>query len=139
MPTLAVLVATARTQKQRGNDFLACSPDELVDITSSCDRDRGRPDGGCGCCRSFTGLDSRKATTTAEVVERQMTFADYVAAHQASLIRAGLPDTDEVRGWAEEAARDMARIAAAFPVGTVVERRGDQILERVQVAARSAR
>ncbi|MDX3195196.1 hypothetical protein PV458_42935 [Streptomyces sp. MN03-5084-2B] len=104
MPTLAVLVATARTQGQRGNDFLARSPDELVDITSSCDR--GNPDGGCGCCRAFTGLDSRKATTTAEVVERPISFA-----------------------------RDMARIAADFPVGTVVERRGDQILERVEVAA----
>lgn len=135
MPTLAVLVATVRTQGQRGNDFLACSPDELVDITSSCDRDRGNPDGGCGCCRAFTGLESRKATTTAEVVERAMTFADYVAAHHASLVRAGLPDDARVRGWAEEAARDMARIAADFPVGTVVERRGDQILEREQVPA----
>ena len=79
MPTLAVLVATARTQGQRGNDFLACSPDELVDITSSCDR--GDPDGGCGCCRAFTGLGSCKATTIAEVVERPISFADYVVAH----------------------------------------------------------
>lgn len=130
MPTIAVLVATARTQGQRGNDFISCSPEELVDITSSCDRDRGNPDGGCGCCRAFTGLDSRRATTTAEVVEREMTWVDYVAAHHASLVRAGLPDDQTVLGWADEAARDMARIAAAFPVGTVVERRGDDIQER---------
>ncbi|MFI6029490.1 DUF7715 family protein [Amycolatopsis magusensis] len=135
MRTLAVLVATARTQGQRGNDFLACSPEELVDITSSCVGDRGDPDGGCGCCRAFTGLDSRKATTTAEVVERPMSFTDYVAAHHTSLLRAGLPDGATVRGWAEETARDMARIAAAFPIGTVVERRGDQILEREQTTA----
>lgn len=135
MPTLAVLVATDRTQRDRANDFIACSPGELVDITSSCDRDRGNPDGGCGCCRAFTGLDSRKATTTAEVVQRPMSFADYVAAHHASLTRAGLPDDDTVRSWADEAARDMARIAAAFPVGTVVERRGDQIVERLHVTA----
>lgn len=132
MPTLAVLVATARTQGQRGGDFIACSPTELVDITSSCDRDRGNPDGGCGCYRAFTGLDSRLATTTAEVVELPMSFDDYVATHHASLVRAGLPDDATVRGWAAEAARDMARIAAAFPVGTVVERRGEQIQERPQ-------
>jgi hypothetical protein len=130
-----VLVATTRSQGRRDNDFISCPPGELVDITSSCDRDRGDPDGGCGCCRAFTGLDSRLATTTAEVVERAMSFADYVAAHHASLLLAGVPDGALVRGWAEEAARDMARIAAAFVVGDVVERRGDQILQREDVTA----
>lgn len=126
MPTLAVLVATTRTQGVRGSDFNACSPEELVDITSSCDRDHGN----CGCCQAFTGLDSRRTTTTAEVVHREMSFDDYVEAHHTSLVRAGLPDDEQVRGWADEAARDMARIAAKFPAGTVVERRGDDIQER---------
>lgn len=130
MPTLAVLVAATRTQGKRPSDFLACSPGELVDLSSSCDRDRGDPDGGCGCLRSFTGLTSRRATTTAEVVEREMTVADYVATHHASLLDMGLPDDETSRGWAEEAAHDMARIAAAFPVGTVVERRGEEVQER---------
>jgi hypothetical protein len=131
---MAVLVVTDRTQGLRGNDFL--SPDatvgELVDITSSCDSDRGEPDGGCGCCRSFTDLVSRYCTTTAEVVERELTMEQYVEAHLASLVRAGLPADGTTRAWAAEAAQDMARIAAAFPIGTVVERRGDDIQERTQ-------
>lgn len=131
MPTLTVLVATDRTQRGRDDDFIFCSPGELVDIASSCQRDSG-----CGCrcvrCRAFTGLDSRRDTATAEVVQRPISFGDYVAAHHASLLQAGLPDGDTVRRWAGEAARDIARIAAVFPVGTVVERRGDDIQERLQ-------
>ncbi|HET6286491.1 MAG TPA: hypothetical protein VFG15_07040 [Amycolatopsis sp.] len=130
MTTLAVLVATDRTERDRSNDFTFCSPGELVDIVSSCDR--GNPYGACDCCRSFTGLDSRRSTTTAEVVRRRMSFAEYAAAHYASLLSIGLPE-DTARGWADEAARDMTRLAAAFPVGTVVERRGDKIIERTHL------
>lgn len=129
MSPLAVLVATTRTQGLHCDDFIDCSPGELVDITSSCgDPD---PDRGCRCCRAFTGLESRKPLSTAEVVEREMTWNDYVAAHHISLLRAGLPDNRTVRDWAYQAARDIARIAGDFPIGTVVERRGDDIHERL--------
>ncbi|RAS59485.1 hypothetical protein C8D87_11497 [Lentzea atacamensis] len=131
MSPLAVLVATTRTQGLHGDDFIGCSPDELVDITSSCDNPD--PDRACRCCRAFTGLDTRQPTSTAEVVEREMTWSDYVVAHHTSLLRAGLPDNRTVRDWAYQAARDIARIAGAFPVGTVVERRGDDIHERPPV------
>ena len=134
MSTMAVLVVTDRTQGFRGNDFRSENTviGELVDITSSCDRDDGEPDGGCGCCRSFTGLASRYGTTTAEVVERELTMQQYVQAHLDSLVRVGLPADATTRAWAAEAAEDMARIASDFPVGTVVERRGNLIQERPQ-------
>jgi hypothetical protein len=131
---MAVLVVTNRTQGARTNDFLSVNATlgELVDITSPCDSDRGEPDGGCGCSRSFTDLASRYCTTTAEVVERELTMPHYVQAHLASLVRAGQPEDATTRAWAAEAAQDLARIASAFTVGTVVERRGDLIQERPQ-------
>jgi hypothetical protein len=58
-----------------------------------------------------------------------MTLSQYVQEHLAGLVNAGLPNDPTTRQWAGEAARDMARIAANFPPGTVVERRGDNILE----------
>jgi hypothetical protein len=129
VPAISVLVATTRTQGARDSDFITCSPQELVDITAACAHDPSDP-GACWHCHAFTGLDTRRATTTAEVAERAMSVDDYIAAHLASLRRAGLPDSPRVRRWAREAAREMLRIAAAFPVGAVVDRRGDTIEQR---------
>jgi len=122
---MAVLVVTHRTQGNRATDFLFADVGELVGITSSRGPDRGRPDRDCGGRRSFTGLESRYCTTTAQVVAQQLTMRQYIEAHLA-----GLPADTTTRAWAAEAARDMARIATTFPIGTVVERRGDCIRER---------
>lgn len=121
-----MLVATTRTQGRRGHDTISCSPGELVDVTSSCDSRSER----CGCCRLFTGLTSRLTTSTAEVVERELTLDAYVAAHHASLLRAGLSDEPRIRALAETYARQMARVAEDFPLGTVVERSGTWIRKR---------
>ncbi len=94
MSTMAVLVVTHRTQGNRATDFLFADVGELVGITSSRGPDRGRPDRDCGGRRSFTGLESRYCTTTAQVVAQQLTMRQ------------------------------------SFPIGTVVERRGDCIRER---------
>lgn len=125
---LKVFVATARTQGQRANDFTNTVSSELVDISTTC---HDSIDGPCGCARAFTGLDSRKATTTAEIVQRNITVAQYRDAFHRSLILAGLPaDDPEIRRAAEDDADQMRRLAAKWPVGTIVERRGDHIRVR---------
>ncbi|SDD55871.1 DUF7715 family protein [Actinokineospora iranica] len=129
MPTVTVLAATTRTQGTRDTDFITCSPPELVDITAACAHPPA-DQSTCWHCRAFTGLDTRRATTTAEVVELDMSVDDYVTVHLTSLLRAGLPDTPKVRQWAREAALEMLRIAAVFPVGAVVDRDGDVIEQR---------
>ena len=129
MPTVTVLVATARTQGARDTDFITCSPPELVDITTACAHaPTGR--GACWRCLVFTGLDTRRVTTTAEVTEREMSIDTYIAAHLASLLHAGLPDNTKVRRWARESALEMLRIATTFPIGTVVDRHGDTVEQR---------
>jgi hypothetical protein len=130
MPSLTVFVATTRTQGHRDNDFAHIDGPELVDLAMTCDRDRGNPDGGCGCARAFTRLDSRRGTTTAEVAVRDLTFVQYRNVFHRSLLVAGFADDPDLRREAEQAADEMARIAADWPVGTVVERRGDSLAVR---------
>jgi hypothetical protein len=139
MSSLKVLVATTRTQGDRPNDFAYTTDGELVDLASTCDADQGRPDGGCGCARAFTGLDSRKGTTTAEIVVRDLTLVQYHNLFHRSLITAGFGDSPDLRHDAYQAADEMTRIAAAWPVGTVVERRGDRIAVRTAERAPTPR
>lgn len=130
MYTIKVFVATDRTQGRRDNDFHNTDGSEPVDHAMACDTDRGDPDGRCGCCRAFTGLASRKATTTAEVAYRQLTPEQYREAFHTSYVDAGFPDTPEARQHAVEAADELRRIATSWPVGTVIERRGDTLSVR---------
>lgn len=63
---MKVLVATTMRQGEVENDFCNTIEGELVRLPFiECD------DGDqCGCTRSFTGLTSHRATTTAVVVDR---------------------------------------------------------------------
>jgi hypothetical protein len=123
---MQILVATTETQGVRPNDFNYLESGEPVYLGFVCDRDRRDPDGGCGCGRSFAGLDSHRAGTTAQVVERELDLDAY-----RSLIARGLAE----EGWTsltEPAALadltdELVRLAGAFPVGTVLERRGGRI------------
>jgi hypothetical protein len=125
---MKVLVATGRTQGDRKGDFHWCVDGELVRIGLVCASDEGDPDGGrCGCGRSFDGLNSHRATTTAMVRElRGFSQADYREAIRSSLEQQGWPD----EGAAEEADL-LLELAAFWPSGTVVERRLDDVRVRL--------
>lgn len=125
---MKVLVATERGQGSRKNDFAHATPGELVTFASECD---GEPvDGACGCRRALGGVESHKATTTFTVEERPITLKDLTAALDKSLREGGWVDEGEDDAWAREDAREIARIAAAFPVGAVIERRGNNFKTR---------
>lgn len=132
---LKVLVATRATQGARANDFTFVPDGELVAVTGG--HDGETPDGACGCARSFTGLTCLKGTTTARVVRLPITRVEFARAYA---------DFEKRRGFgipAEQRAvivRELLALAAAMPEGTVLERRGDLVQERVPVApARPAR
>jgi|SRR6476661_1935988 len=78
---MKLLVATARTQGARINDYNWCIEGELVRIGEVCARDRAEPDGGCGCGRGFGGLNSHRATTSA-LDQRVRRAAEAVLAKQ---------------------------------------------------------
>ena len=122
---MRVLVATSQTQGQRENDFDFCVEGELVTVGLVCAADEQDPDGGCGCGRAFAGLNSHRATTTAKVKEVDLSEEDYVEALRSSLAQQGWPteDVEELADW-------LAQLVGGWPVGSVIERRGDDMLIR---------
>lgn len=138
---MKVLVSTLETQGDEPSDFTWVPEGELVGRYGFvCGRERPDGEGGCGCGRSFSGFAAHQATTTAMVVERDMSEADW---------RAALHDTLQRSGWADHAtpealADDIDDIAEQeleeledLPVGTVIGRRawteGDRIFDHILV------
>ncbi|CAO5162367.1 DUF7715 domain-containing protein [Frankia sp. AiPs1] len=123
---MKVLTATAFSQSYRKNDFNHCIEGELVWIGLICATDRANPDGGCGCGRSFAGLTSRRATTTAMVRDLPALTPD----SYLDTLRGGIV----AQGWPAEAADELAFFLGDFaddlPVGAVAERRLDTVSVR---------
>lgn len=124
-----VLVATAKTQGARENDFSWTLEGELVMFPFECDGET--VDGPCGCRRSLLGLDSKKSTTTfmvadlpyltremfvSKVADNLMTSWGFKERHAVS---AANVDVDTLLG-----------LAGLFSVGTVLERRGNYLKSR---------
>ncbi|NVI91347.1 hypothetical protein [Actinomadura sp. BRA 177] len=123
---MKLLTATNAGQGLRDNDFDWCVEGELVHIGMVCARDRDDPDGGCGCGRSFAGLNSHRATTTAMVREIPgFTEGDYVLAIRSSLEQQGCDPS-----FAEHEAALLRCLVRDWPVGVIVERRLDEIVVR---------
>jgi hypothetical protein len=120
-----ILVATGLTQGVKHNDYNHCVEGELVWIQEACSRDKDDPDGACGCGRGFAGVASHRATTTAMVVESEMSREEMVLAFRTSLRDGGWPVE-----WAEGVADENLEIASWAPVGTVIERRLDDFCVR---------
>lgn len=123
---MKVLVATKASQGKRRNDFCWADEGELVGFASECDGES--IDGGCGCRRSFTGMYSRKGTTTAKVIEFEGTREDYVEV--LALTNAAAWGGLILREESEREAEELLRIADTFDVGYIVEKRGDEIQTR---------
>lgn len=125
---MKVFVATASTQGERANDYHHCIEGELVRFSEVRARDRGDPDGHCGCRRGFDGLNSHRPTTTARIAEVSLSLADYALAFQSSEQDEGWNPCDDC---AMSLAVDMAAMALPWPVGTVLERRLDELVVRI--------
>jgi hypothetical protein len=123
---MKAMVATAQTQGARTTDFHYCVEGELVWIGLVCAADRRDPDGGCGCGRSFAGMNSHQATTTARIADIGLDFAHYAEALRSSLKAQGRPTREAIA-----MAGELADIADDFPVGAVLERRLDEVRWRV--------
>ena len=88
---MRILVATGLTQGVKHDDYHYCIEGELVWVQEPCAKDKNDPGGPCGCGRGFAGAASHRATTTAIVVESEMTRAQMVIAFQTSLLDGGWP------------------------------------------------
>ncbi|MGV0851898.1 DUF7715 family protein [Mycolicibacterium phlei] len=122
---MKILVATSLTQGTSERDYHYCVDGELVWIQEPCDRDRLNPDGPCGCGRCFAGAASHRATTTAMVVDSEMSRDDVVLAFRTSLGDGGWPTE-----WAEDVADDNLHMARQLPVGSIIIRELDDFYLR---------
>ena len=128
---MKVFVATREGQGARPNDFFWTLDEELVTFGSECCE---AIDGPCGCRRSMVGLMTRKATTTFTVVDLALTSEEYFKIVRESTARSfGLLPPKEIDRWARGDFEELVRMAAAFPVGAVLEKRGGAIRERAVV------
>lgn len=125
---MKVLTATSAGQGRRPNDFSFTIEGELVWLGIVCATDRRDPDGGCGCGRAFSGLNSHLATTTARVRDLRMTRNDLIDA---------LGSYYESAGYGAVARRDlkaevagMLELVSGFPEDAIVERRLDHLRSR---------
>lgn len=117
---MRALVATHRSQGDRTDDFDWCIEGELVWIPEACDYDGvGRRDCRCGCARVFGGIASGAGTTTAVIVDLDMTRADYVA-----VVRRGLESRGWPGDWADGDVTALQSAIAGWEVGEIVERHG---------------
>lgn len=128
---MKVLVATADSQGVRKNDFCNATVGELVTFCNECDGEE--VDGRCGCRRSMAGLESHKATTTFQVVNRDITREDFEQKLRDSLVDAGwagLMSQEELEAQIKEDADELLRLAEYFPLGRILEKRGRNIQTR---------
>lgn len=122
---MKILVATSLTQGNQPNDYHFCVEGELVWIQEPCGRDRDDPEAPCGCARGFAGAASHRATTTAMVIESELTRDDVILAFETSLVDGGWPIE-----WADEVTDDIMCIAEDLPAGAVIGRRFDAFMLR---------
>jgi hypothetical protein len=122
---MKILVATGLTQGSRPGDYNYCIEGELVWIQEPCDRDKRDPDMPCGCGRGFAGAASHRATTTARIVESELSRGELGLAFETSLRDGGWPVA-----WAEEVAADNLYAASQFPEGTIIQRSLDLLISR---------
>ncbi|RKS72405.1 hypothetical protein CLV35_2649 [Motilibacter peucedani] len=131
---MRLAVATTRGQGERPGDFSHTVDGELVMLGLVCATDTRNPDsGGCGCGRAFSGFASHRATTTAEIRELDISDEDLVIAVRAALEAHGwlrwLPD-DECEQMVCAVVGQLLEVGRAFPVGTLVGRRLDDLVVR---------
>jgi len=124
---MKVIVATDKTQGQRKNDFCHANVGELVRFGFECDG--GTVDDKCGCKRAMAGIDSHKATTTMEVVSKDISREEFELLIKSSLVDAWGKGVAE-KCYKEEA-DELINIAKIFQIGDVIEKRGRKIQTRV--------
>ena len=129
---MKVFVSTTEQQGRRANDFCFVPDGELVTFAMECDGEA--VDGPCGCRRSMSGVECHKATTTFQVVDRDdIDDADLFQTIYESYERGGwvkLCGERECERYAKADAEQIMDLARAFPVGAVLEKRGDLIQTR---------
>lgn len=130
---MKVFVATSEGQGLRYGDFFNSNEGDLVLFPSECDRDDNEIDGSCGCRRCMCGFESG-STTTFKVAEINLTKEKYFEKFMAFQVEFGWAAEgifEGVREFAEAEFEELIELANDFPVGLVLEKRGNTIQSRL--------
>jgi len=122
---MKVLVATKEGQGIRKNDFCWVPEGEIVHFGFECDRDKEGPDGHCGCRRAMVGLECAKATTTMKVAEVPVKRREIVARLKKHYREDWKMKAKEAEKIVKDEMKDLADVVAVFPLGAVIEKRGN--------------
>lgn len=126
---MKVLVASSETQGEVEGDFAWTLDGELVHLPIfECASGED-----CGCDSSFSGAASHRATTTAEVAERELDWCAVVQAVAQSLVDGGWfesPRAPDALSCAGELVAPLLEVAGREPAGTVVRRHRDLVFVR---------
>jgi hypothetical protein len=139
---MKVLTATSETQGWRDNDFCWTVENELV-LFVPIECGRGSIDDRCGCRRSMGGLMSHLATTTVKVADIESldpeTYFRLIAEslNDQGYVSNELMEVPDVSDWLHDLTDELMLIAEVFPVGTVLERRGDSLGVRQSLGQRA--
>ena len=131
---MKLLTATRTGQGERPGDFSYAVEGELVILGLVCATDRNNPDGGCGCGRAFSGLSSKKATTTALVRDLDLSVDDVRLAVGGYYAAGGMgPDELGDKDFADlvaETVDEIVELAPLLPAEAVVGRRLNDLIVR---------
>ena len=148
---MRVLVATNQLQGSNRGDYAHTVEGELVLVeVAECDTPEQ-----CGCGRGWPGMASRKATTTALIVDLphlsdgdlRQAIADWLdtsgwtdlvrnAAEVDDAFTASFDDIDAMLdAMVDEHVELIGEVCDSFPVGSVLERRGTIVQARLWPAA----
>jgi len=111
----------------RPGDFSHAIEGELVLVGDACAADRADPEGGCGCGRSFSGMNSHRATTTALVSDVDLSYEDLRLAVGGFFRDGGFsPEVlgdEDFADLVDQVVEETADFGRPWPVGTILERR----------------
>lgn len=124
-----VLVARRRTQGMDPDDYSGAMDGELV-LLSVGDRDPRWTATQRTRGRHFLGLESRAPTTTAEIIDLDVTASVVIGYVREVLSRDRSRDADALTAAAHQLGTEMLELARHFAVGTVVEKRGELVIAR---------
>lgn len=120
---MKVLVATKEGQGIRGNDFCWVPENEIVHFGFECDG--GSVDDHCGCRRAMVGIDCSKATTTMKVVDLEVKCLEIVSRLKEHYVKDWKMDEKRALITAIEELIDLRMSVKQFPLGAIIEKRGD--------------
>jgi hypothetical protein len=123
---MKILVATAEGQGGRADDFFHADEGEIVMPVMACDQTHE----ACACHRAMVGVRTGRETTTAIVVESDMTRAEYRRAIREAGNSKELAELKVPAEIFDAQAEEYLRLAAALPLGVVIERDGDDFNPR---------